>query len=67
MWMENVSGQRINYLRFAQVEETNPEILVTACPFCKIMLDDACSYRKLTGEIKTQDIAELVRLSMGKA
>lgn len=67
MWMENVSGQRINYLRFAHVEDKRPEVLVTACPFCKIMLDDACSYRKLSGEIKTQDIAELVQLSMGEA
>jgi Fe-S oxidoreductase len=66
MWMESGSGQRINYLRFSQVEATRPEILVTACPFCKIMLDDACNYRGLTGSIKIQDLAELVQLSIAK-
>ena len=64
MWMEGLSGQRINYLRFAKVEETGAQILATACPFCKIMLDDACHYRELTGEVRVQDIAELVQSSL---
>lgn len=61
MWIENISGTRINYRRFDEADKTSAEMVVTACPFCKIMLDDACTYKGLSDKVKIKDIAEIVQ------
>lgn len=60
-WLEWLAGERINYQRFAQVQEVSPQTLITACPFCKILLDDACRFRKVENQIKVEDIVEFIR------
>jgi Fe-S oxidoreductase len=60
-WLEWPTGERINYHRFAQVEEVSPQTLITACPFCKILLDDACRFRGLENKIKVEDIVEFIK------
>ena len=61
MWIENISGTRINYRRFDEADKTSAGMVVTACPFCKIMLDDACTYKGLSGKVKVKDVAEIVQ------
>jgi len=61
MWIENISGTRINYYRFEEADKTSAEIVVTACPFCKVMLDDACSYKGLSEKVRVKDVAELIQ------
>jgi Fe-S oxidoreductase len=66
IWLEWLWGDRINYMRFADVEATRAQILITACPFCKIMLVDACNYRGLTNEIKVMDLVELTQFCVAR-
>jgi Fe-S oxidoreductase len=61
LWLDWFFGQRINYQRFSQVQEVQPDELVTACPFCKIMLEDARESCDVKSFVKVADVAELVR------
>ncbi len=60
VWLEANEGQRINYIRFAQLQDTKSQIIATACPFCKLMLDDAANYHGVKNRVQVKDIAELV-------
>jgi len=40
--------------------ETNPEVIVTSCPFCMTMLTDGLKYKNKEEEIQNMDIAELI-------
>lgn len=42
-WMEETRGQRIATVRMGQAEETDAQVVATACPFCSQMLDSAVS------------------------
>lgn len=59
MWKEEKTGERISHCRIAQAEKTGAETIVTACPFCSIMLHDALSE---TGreKMKTLDLAQAI-------
>ena len=60
MWMEETRGKRINVERFEQIVSLNPEIVISACPYCLIMMDDACKFKNLEEKIQTKDISEIV-------
>ncbi len=61
MWIEGVPGRRVNRVRFEEVSETGVEVLATACPFCRTMLEDASSTAKSgVCEVSIRDIAEIV-------
>jgi Fe-S oxidoreductase len=68
MWMEIpkglVSSQAIAEKRVKQALETGAEILITACPFCKITLTDAVNAMKVEGSLEVMDIIELVAQTM---
>ncbi len=57
MWQEIQGEKKIAELRIEQALETGAQVLVTACPFCLIMLEDA---RKTAG---AEDILEVKDLS----
>ncbi len=40
MWLEEKTGTRINAARAAEAVATGAETIVTACPFCTVMLGD---------------------------
>lgn len=61
MWLEEdaVEGyKRINDTRTEQALATNPEVIITNCPFCLTMLDDGVKGVEAT--TKVMDIAELL-------
>ena len=60
-WAEE-EGTRINHSRSREAFDTNADKIVTACPFCLLMITDGL--KKYTEEQKTFDIAELVVLQM---
>jgi Fe-S oxidoreductase len=60
MWLEGSRGERINYARLKDAENLNVQTLATACPFCKIMLDDAAGNSNSMDKIAVKDIAELI-------
>jgi Fe-S oxidoreductase len=55
-----VTSQAIAEKRVKQALDTGAEILLTACPFCKITLTDAVKALKVEGSIQVMDIAELI-------
>lgn len=67
MWMEEHAGEgqrRINDARTEQALATNPDIIMTNCPFCMTMLADGVKGQEKEEQVKVLDIAELVQQSI---
>lgn len=50
----------INVLRTEDALETNPNVIVTACPYCNTMLTDGIKAKNKESEIDVLDLAELI-------
>ena len=67
MWMEEdaVEGfKRINDTRTDQLLVTNPQMIVTNCPFCLTMLSDGVKAAEAEENTKVFDVAEVLWQSM---
>jgi Fe-S oxidoreductase len=68
MWMEERIGKRINAERIEEALGTDPDTISTGCPFCLVMLGDAISAKKGSGEAKDSlevvDVATLLARSV---
>jgi len=68
MWMEPpkslLSSQAIAQKRVWQALDTDAEILLTACPFCNITLNDAVKTMEKEDALKVMDITELLCISL---
>jgi len=51
--------------RIEDVIATGADVIVTACPFCMVMMTDGIKYKNKEEEMKNYDLAELVSMSMG--
>jgi len=61
MWSDfEAEENRIANVRVTESLETSTNVLVTACPFCFINLDDAVRSVNVEDLLKVKDIAELV-------
>ena len=61
MWMEIDPNTRINHRRLAEVtDDAKADVVVTGCPYCLIMLDDAIRSKGLVEEVVVKDIAEVL-------
>jgi Fe-S oxidoreductase len=60
MWMEEPIGKRVNLERTDEALATGAGIVSTACPYCKIMLDDAVKARDRQDDVQVVDIAQLL-------
>jgi Fe-S oxidoreductase len=58
MWLEETIGTRINALRAEQMLAAAPNAVVTACPYCAVMLGDGLAAK--TDRVPARDLAELV-------
>ena len=71
MWMEERIGKRINTERIDEALGTNPDTISTACPYCLVMLGDAVSAKKASGEAKDSlevvDVAQMLARSVRSA
>jgi hypothetical protein len=67
MWMEERIGKRINIERIEEALGTGPDTISTACPYCLVMLGDAISAKKSSGEasesLEIVDVATLLARS----
>ncbi len=63
MWID-IPGDRLAEIRIRNAVESGAEILVTACPFCLLTLEDAVKTTGSEGKIEVLDIAELVSLGL---
>lgn len=59
-WMETKAGQRINTLRIQQARQAKADTVVTACPYCFHMLNDATKTMNLEKEIRVVDLVNCV-------
>ncbi len=65
MWMEEDLGNgKINDNRVAQALEVEPEIAVTACPFCMVMFEDGLKFHNREADVKVKDVVEIVAESL---
>ncbi|NQU64613.1 MAG: (Fe-S)-binding protein [SAR324 cluster bacterium] len=60
-WMDIKEGERINVLRVNQALETGADTIVTACPYCHHMLNDALKLKNMEDKVKVKDIASLLQ------
>ena len=71
MWMEERIGKRINTERIEEALALSPDTISTACPYCLVMLGNAVSAKKASGEAKETlevvDVAQLLARSVTPA
>jgi Fe-S oxidoreductase len=61
MWMETDPNTRINKRRFEEAtQKAGAEVIVTACPYCLIMFDDAIRTGGAGERVAVKDIAEVL-------
>jgi Fe-S oxidoreductase/nitrate reductase gamma subunit len=63
LWLEEPQGKRVNELRISQVMRVNPDVLVSACPFCMTMFEDGIAAKGAS--FVARDLAELVAEALG--
>ena len=61
MWMEIDPATRINHRRLDEViEKAHADTVVTACPYCLIMFEDAISSKGVGDTVNAMDISEVI-------
>ncbi len=61
MWMETDPNTRINKRRFEEAtQRAGADVIVTACPYCLIMFDDAIRSAGATDKVEVKDLAEIL-------
>ncbi|RLB85930.1 MAG: hypothetical protein DRH15_02730 [Deltaproteobacteria bacterium] len=65
MWQEDIDAEtKMSEIRIREAHGTGASIVVTACPLCLIMLEDARKVQGLEDELKVMDLNELVLMSL---
>ena len=64
LFQETECDQRMGEKRLDMVAEAGAEVVVTACPFCLVNLEDAIKTTGREGKIEAIDLAELVQRSL---
>ncbi|MCS6967747.1 MAG: (Fe-S)-binding protein [Cytophagales bacterium] len=65
MFKEAEKGKKeINIERTEEALNTGAEIIASACPFCMTMLSDGVKNKNCEGQVKVQDLAELIEASL---
>jgi Fe-S oxidoreductase len=61
MWMETDPNTRINKRRFEEAtQRAGADVIVTACPYCLIMFDDAIRSAGAADKVEVKDLAEIL-------
>ncbi len=63
MWLETVSGQRFSDIQIKHATQIGAQILVTACPFCTVCLEDSAKVLE-ANDLLIMDLAELTALTL---
>ncbi len=64
LFYEPEEEQRMGVLRVRMAKEAGANVIVTACPFCLVNIEDAIKVAGLEGEMEAIDLAELVEQHM---
>lgn len=66
MFKEAEAGDKEVFIeRTEEALATGADIIVTACPYCMVMLTDGLKYKNEENNRKTYDLVELISLSLG--
>jgi Fe-S oxidoreductase len=66
MWQEDLDADvKMSEIRIREARDTGAELLITACPLCLIMLEDARKTTGLEDSLQVMDLNELVALALG--
>jgi Fe-S oxidoreductase/nitrate reductase gamma subunit len=66
IWQEDLDADvKMSEIRIREAEATGAEILITACPLCLIMLEDARKTTGLEDSLRVMDLNELVAMALG--
>ena len=60
MWQDLEGVGKMSEVRIREAETTGAQIVVTACPLCRIMLEDARKAAGLNEKLRIMDLNELV-------
>ena len=60
MWMETDAETRVNHQRLQDAIDTKSDTVVTSCPYCLTMFEDAIGAKGLGEEIEVKDIIEVL-------
>lgn len=60
LFYEPQEDQRMGVVRVKMAEEVGANVIVTACPFCLVNIEDAIKVAGLEGKMEVIDLAELV-------
>jgi len=65
LFYEPEEEQRMGVLRVRMAEEAGANVIVTACPFCLVNMEDAIKVAGLEGKMEALDLVELVDQQIG--
>ena len=65
MWQELEGEKKLSEVRIREAVDTGADAVITACPYCLIMLEDARKTAGFEGRIKVMDLNELIIESLG--
>ena len=66
MWQQDLDSKiKMSEIRIREAAETGAEIVITACPLCLIMLEDARKTASLEDTLRVMDLNELVVMALG--
>ncbi len=64
LFYEPEEDQRMGVLRVEMAKEAGANVIVTACPFCLVNIEDAIKVAGLEGEMEAIDLCELIEQHM---
>ena len=68
MWIEEQPGTtKINQMRLEDALKTGAKTVVTACPYCLQMFEDAIDQKGMKDSLKAKDLVELVEGAMKRS
>ncbi len=66
MWQQDLDSKiKMSEIRIREAAQTGAEIVITACPLCLIMLEDARKTASLEDTLRVVDLNELVVMALG--
>ncbi len=66
IWQEDLDADiKMSEIRIREAEATGAEFIITACPLCLIMLEDARKTTGLENSLQVMDLNELVAMALG--
>jgi Fe-S oxidoreductase len=67
LFYEPEEEQRMGVLRVKMAEEAGANVIVTACPFCLVNIEDAIKVAGLEGKMEAIDLTELIARQLDKS